>query len=108
MDRFFGIPKAEEKEIVGIAPDDDPLTKISKLRQIVANKNATNSILIQKSRLYTGEGISKLQDKFMKRRQELLDLIKIVDKIKKYIKENKQDLLKKKSEDEKKIQDIRI
>jgi hypothetical protein len=39
----------------------------------------------------------------MKRRTEIMFLIKIVDKIKKYIKDNKKDLLKRKAEDEKKI-----
>lgn len=39
----------------------------------------------------------------MKRKEELETLTKLVDKIKKYIKENKGDLLKKKGEDELKI-----
>lgn len=45
--------------------------------------------MLQKSRLYTGENISAVQNKFMERKEEISDLLKICDKIKKYIKENK-------------------
>ena len=44
----------------------------------------------------------------MKRQKEIEELQKIADKIKKYMKENKQKLLQQKSEDERKIQAIKI
>ena len=43
----------------------------------------------------------------MKRKEEVMELVKIVDKIKKYIKDHKNELLKRKADDEKKIQYIR-
>ena len=39
----------------------------------------------------------------MKRKQEIHDMLMICDKIKKYITDNKSDLLKQKGDDEKKI-----
>lgn len=45
--------------------------------------------MLLKSRLYSGENFSKIAAKFMRRREEVLELLKLVEKIKKYIKENK-------------------
>ena len=64
--------------------------------------------MLLKSRLYTGENISLLQEKFMKRKDEISELLKLVEKIKKYIKQNKSELLKKKGEDERKIYEIKL
>lgn len=81
---------------------------IERLRQLVADKNSTGSVLLANSRLYQGENISKFQEKFMKRHQEVQHLQKLTNKIKEYMKENKQKLMKQKSQDEKKIHEIKI
>lgn len=47
--------------------------------------------------------MTEIQNKFMKKKDQLSNLIKIVDKVKAYIKEHKKTLLKNKGEDEKKI-----
>jgi hypothetical protein len=75
---------------------------------MVYSKNGTASLMINKSRLYTGESISEIQDKFMKRKQEMHYLLLICDKIKKYIVDNKANLLKRKNIDDKQKQEIRI
>ena len=64
--------------------------------------------MLKKSRLYSGDGFVKIQEKFKKRKREITDLLNIVNKIKDYIKGNKKELLKRKGEDELKIRDIKL
>ena len=57
-----------------------------------------------KGALIGGAGnLDKTQEKFIKRKNELKDFVSIVEKIKVYIKTNRASLLKKKGEDEMKI-----
>lgn len=72
-------------------------------RNLVLNKNISVTSMLQESRLYSGSDITVMQNKFMKKKDQIENLLNIVDKVKSYIKENKQTLLKNKGEDEKKI-----
>lgn len=72
-------------------------------RNLVLNKNISVTSMLQESRLYSGSDITVMQNKFMKKKDQIENLLNIVDKVKAYIKENKQTLLKNKGEDEKKI-----
>ena len=63
MDRYFGLKPNQSSVFTDVNfdfKDDDPATKLSKLRQMVQSKNAKGSMMVQKSRLYTGENIQKL------------------------------------------------
>jgi len=51
--------------------------------------------------------MSEIQEKFTKRKRELLTLHDMTDKVKAYLKKNKATLLKRKHEDEAKISSIR-
>ncbi|CDW81936.1 duf1765 domain containing protein [Stylonychia lemnae] len=81
---------------------------IERLRELVANKNSTGSVLLKNSRLNQGESMSKFQQKFIRRNTQIQQLVKLTDKIKAYIKSNKEKLMKQKNQDEQKIFEIKI
>ena len=74
-------------------------------------RTSKGSLSLMKSRMFTAETDDrgkKVQKKFMKRKDELDKLVKVTDKIKEYIKKNKETLMKKKSEVDRKVFQIRV
>ena len=84
--------------------------KLGKLRQLVEDKNAKGSLQLFNSRLFNADTTkaTKMSHKFLKRKNEVMMLENFTNKIKDYIKENKKELIKAKSENEKKIFEIRL
>jgi adenylosuccinate synthase len=64
--------------------------------------------ILKESWKHNMKSIGIYKAKFVKRQKEISELIKITDKIKKYIVDNKESLLKARGEDELKIQNIVI
>lgn len=104
----LGIPKhpaslGKQGKIESVSLQNREAT-LERLRQLVADKTSTGSIMLAKSRLYQGaEQQTEFEAKFAKRHKEVQQLQQVVDKVKTYLKQNKKDLLKRKSADERQI-----
>ena len=112
--RTFQLSTNVTKEIESVTSkkktteSDEKITKIANLRMDVLAKHEKLGIRLRQDKQFGGsEALDKLQEKFMKRKNEIKDFINIVDKIKAYIKEHKKDLLKQKGEDEYNIYEIK-
>jgi hypothetical protein len=106
---FFGIESKEslvqsDQKLLNSAADTNnlvtggatgPTDKLEKLRILVENKKAQGTSYNKTSRLYQSENCNqKLVKRFIKRRQEVDELLRLTDKIKTYILDNKQTLIK--------------
>ena len=98
--------------IVGLT-NTGPTDKLEKLRILVENKNSQGTAYHKTSRLHqceTGNNqkSAKLVKKFLKRKQEVEELLRLTDKIKGYIKDHKEVLIQERKQVEKKIFEIQV